>query len=156
MTELFRSGGAASYLLLILSISSAAIVLNLSYYFFVLFKKLRSSNQDAVSFTKKFLHPKKTESPSDLLLPLAQRINWLSNIASLSTLSGLLGTVLGIYHSFQNLKTYKEASAQVFADGISEALITTIAGLFIAIPSILFRHIFQDLFERTQDSLTDI
>lgn len=156
MTELFRSGGAASYLLLILSISSAAIILNLSYYFFQLFKKLKSSRQDAILFARKFLHPKKTESPSDLLLPLAQRINWLSNIASLSTLAGLLGTVLGIYHSFQNLKTYKEASAQVFADGISEALITTIAGLFIAIPSILFKHIFQDLFERTQDSLTDI
>ncbi len=155
MTELFRSGGAASYLLLILSISSAAIVLNLTYYFLILFKKLKSSRQDAVSFAKQYLHPK-NEHPNDLLLPLAQRINWLSNIASLSTLSGLLGTVLGIYHSFQNLKTYKEASAQVFADGISEALITTIAGLFIAIPSILFRHVFQDLFERTQDSLTDI
>ena len=76
-----------------------------------------------------------------------RRIFWLSNLSGISTLSGLLGTVIGIYISFQNMKTSGSASAEVFADGISVALITTIAGLVIAIPSMVSFYILKHILE---------
>jgi biopolymer transport protein ExbB/TolQ len=81
------------------------------------------------------------------LLVYERRVFWLSNLSGISTLAGLLGTVIGIYISFQNMKASGNASAEVFADGISVALITTIAGLIIAIPSMLSFYILKHLLE---------
>ena len=83
----------------------------------------------------------------DQLVLYERRIYWLSNLAGLSTLSGLLGTVIGIYISFQNMKASGSASAEVFADGIGVALLTTIAGLMIAIPSMMSFYILKHLLE---------
>lgn len=83
----------------------------------------------------------------DKLMLYERRIFWLSNLAGISTLSGLLGTVIGIYISFQNMKVSGTASAEVFADGIGIALLTTIAGLMIAIPSMISFYILKHLLE---------
>ncbi len=83
----------------------------------------------------------------DKLMLYERRIFWLSNLAGISTLSGLLGTVIGIYISFQNMKVSGTASAEVFADGIGVALLTTIAGLMIAIPSMISFYILKHLLE---------
>lgn len=72
---------------------------------------------------------------------------WLGNLAAISTLLGLLGTVLGIHSAFENMKIYKQASAEIFAAGISEALLTTIFGLSIAIPSTLGMYLFRNLLD---------
>lgn len=79
--------------------------------------------------------------------PFIRKNLWLSRIASLATMTGLLGTVIGIYQSFLAMKETGLASPEVFATGISEALLTTILGLCIAIPSNLFFHIFEDWIE---------
>lgn len=55
-------------------------------------------------------------------------------IASLSPLIGLLGTVVGILHSFDSITHMGLGDPTVFSSGISVALITTVAGLVVAIP----------------------
>jgi biopolymer transport protein ExbB len=64
-------------------------------------------------------------------------VRWLSLIASVSPLLGLLGTVLGIEDSFHRVVQTGMGKPEHLAAGIEEALITTIAGLIIAIPALL-------------------
>ena len=61
----------------------------------------------------------------------------LEIITGISPLLGLLGTVLGIFHVFNVIVDRGVGEASVLSGGISEALITTIVGLFIAIPSLV-------------------
>jgi biopolymer transport protein TolQ len=60
--------------------------------------------------------------------------------AVVSPLLGLLGTIWGIMHVFLNLGSSADLAA--IAPGIAEALITTLAGLFVAIPGLIAYHIF--------------
>ena len=61
----------------------------------------------------------------------------LSTIASLSPLLGLLGTVLGMWDVFQAMHKTGLANTGQLAGGIAEALLTTIAGLMVAIPTFI-------------------
>ncbi len=58
--------------------------------------------------------------------------------ASVATLLGLFGTVWGLIHAFVRISEKQSADIVAVAPGISEALITTIAGLFVAIPALVF------------------
>ena len=60
----------------------------------------------------------------------------LATIASAAPLLGLLGTVWGIFLSFQQMGMEANASLRTVAPGISEALLTTIVGLVVAIPAV--------------------
>ncbi len=66
----------------------------------------------------------------------------LETIASIAPLLGLLGTVLGILHVFNIISAMGIGQAEALAGGISEALITTIAGLFIGIPAVVAYNYF--------------
>jgi len=61
---------------------------------------------------------------------------------------GLFGTVLGIIRAFADLATSNKAGAQTVMAGISEALVATAVGLFVAIPAVLAFNIFQRLLKR--------
>ena len=68
-------------------------------------------------------------------------LNWLSVIAEVSPLLGLLGTVIGMIKVFAAITANGVGDATPLAAGISQALITTAAGLVVAIPAMLFhRH----------------
>jgi len=62
----------------------------------------------------------------------------LSISASVATLLGLYGTVWGLIHAFVRISEKQSADIVAVAPGISEALITTIAGLVVAIPALVF------------------
>ena len=66
---------------------------------------------------------------------LEQKMTWLATIASVSVYVGLFGTVMGIIDAFHGLGTAGAATLRAVAPGISEALITTAAGLFVAVPA---------------------
>ncbi len=73
---------------------------------------------------------------------LERHLNTLGTIAAISPLLGLLGTVVGMIKVFDVITTQGVGNAEVLAGGISEALITTAAGLSVAIPSlILYRYL---------------
>ncbi len=65
---------------------------------------------------------------------LESGLNTVKIIASISPLLGLLGTVIGILNSFDNITYQGLGDPTVFSSGISVALITTVAGLVVAIP----------------------
>ena len=68
-------------------------------------------------------------------------LSWLSVIAEVSPLLGLLGTVIGMIKVFAAINANGVGDAAHLASGISQALITTAAGLVVAIPAMLFhRH----------------
>jgi biopolymer transport protein TolQ len=72
---------------------------------------------------------------SEAVTRLEQRLTWLATIASSATFVGLFGTVMGIIDAFHGLGTAGSATLRAVAPGISEALITTAAGIFVAVPA---------------------
>ncbi len=78
---------------------------------------------------------------------LERFLNSLGTIASVTPLLGLLGTVLGMIKVFAAIMSHGVGDPGVLAGGISEALITTAAGLSVAIPSLIFHRYFEGLVE---------
>lgn len=74
---------------------------------------------------------------------LERYLNTLGTIATISPLLGLLGTVFGMIQVFSAITTHGVGNAGAVAGGISVALITTAAGLMVAIPSLLFYRFFR-------------
>jgi biopolymer transport protein TolQ len=64
-------------------------------------------------------------------------MTWLATIAAIAPFIGLFGTVMGIIDAFHGLGTAGAATLRAVAPGISEALITTAAGLVVAIPAVI-------------------
>ena len=73
---------------------------------------------------------------------LERYLNTLGTIASVSPLLGLLGTVLGMIDIFAVINEAGVGHAGLLAGGIAKALITTAAGLMVAIPTLLFHRFF--------------
>src|SRR5258708_2359403 len=67
---------------------------------------------------------------------LKRGVSTLATIGSTSPFVGLFGTVVGIIHAFSGISTNKSAGIGAVSKGISEALITTAIGLFVAIPAV--------------------
>jgi len=61
-------------------------------------------------------------------------LTYIKNIATIAPLLGLLGTVIGVYKSFEAITQQGLGDPTIFSNGIAIALITTIAGLIVAIP----------------------
>lgn len=71
---------------------------------------------------------------------LEKYMNALGSIAAISPLLGLLGTVLGMIKVFSKIVLQGTGNPTLLAGGISEALMTTAAGLFVAIPALFFHR----------------
>ena len=74
---------------------------------------------------------------SEAVTLLERRMTWLATIATASPFVGLFGTVMGVVDAFSGLGTAGAATLRAVAPGISEALITTAAGLFVAVPALV-------------------
>lgn len=82
------------------------------------------------------------ESGEREVLGLRKRLRVLSVIAAIAPLLGLLGTIFGMIQAFQTVAVSGEAlgKTEMLAEGIYEAMITTAAGLIVAIPVLIFYH----------------
>lgn len=76
------------------------------------------------------------------LTRLEERLPWLATTGAITPFVGLFGTVWGIIDAFHGLGTAGAATLRAVAPGISEALITTAAGLFAAIPAVIAYNAF--------------
>ncbi|MDE3200356.1 MAG: MotA/TolQ/ExbB proton channel family protein [Acidobacteriota bacterium] len=74
---------------------------------------------------------------SESITSLERRMTWLATIAAVSPFVGLFGTVMGIVEAFVGLGKEGSATLHAVAPGIAEALITTAAGLFVAVPAVV-------------------
>jgi biopolymer transport protein TolQ len=74
---------------------------------------------------------------SEEITRLERNVPWLAITAAVTPFIGLFGTVWGIIDAFHGLGTAGAATLRAVAPGISEALITTAAGLAAAIPAVI-------------------
>ncbi len=81
---------------------------------------------------------------------LEQYLSFLATVGSTSPYVGLFGTVWGIMNAFQALGTVKQATLNLVAPGIAEALIATAMGLFAAIPAVVAYNRFADRVQRLE------
>ena len=92
---------------------------------------------------------------SEELTRLERRLPLLATTGAVSPFIGLFGTVWGIMDAFQGLGSANAATLRAVAPGISEALITTAAGLFAAIPAVIaynqFTHQLREFGARMDD-----
>ncbi|MBA3066657.1 MotA/TolQ/ExbB proton channel family protein [bacterium] len=79
---------------------------------------------------------------------LEEHLSTLSTIASVSTLVGFTGTVTGMIKAFNNIAQAGASSPAIVASGISQALLTTAAGLLIAVPAVIFVRYFENRVDR--------
>jgi len=82
------------------------------------------------------------QAASHVVHELERYLSTLGTIAAITPLLGLLGTVLGMIRVFSEIMAQGTGNANALAGGISEALITTAAGLAVAIPSLMFYRMF--------------
>jgi len=73
---------------------------------------------------------------------LERGIAWLATLGSVSPLLGLLGTVLGVMDAFIGIATSGGGNLAAVAPGVAEALVATVAGLAVAVPSVIAYNIF--------------
>jgi biopolymer transport protein TolQ len=83
-------------------------------------------------------------STSEELTRLERRMPWLATTGAVTPFIGLFGTVWGIIDAFHGLGTAGAATLRAVAPGISEALITTAAGLAAAIPAVIAYNLFSN------------
>lgn len=83
------------------------------------------------------------EAAARVIHELERYLNALGTIAGIAPLLGLLGTVLGMIDIFSAFMGANMANAAQLASGISKALITTAAGLMVAIPALFFHRFLQ-------------
>ena len=74
---------------------------------------------------------------SESLTAMEQKLTWLASIGAISPFVGLFGTIMGIVDAYHGLGTEGTATLRAVAPGVSEALITTAAGLLVAIPAVI-------------------
>ena len=87
-----------------------------------------------------------TEASQRQATKMAQLVSWLGLAAAIAPLIGLLGTVWGITQAFYDTTQLVAGQnrAEALAEGIYTALVTTMIGLIIAIPSAVFAHFFEN------------
>ena len=88
--------------------------------------------------------------------PYESRLNLLASVISISPMLGLLGTVTGMIRAFINISKYGTGDAAIVADGIAEALLTTAAGLMIAIPVIVVYNYLNRRLEKMENEIDDV
>ncbi len=82
---------------------------------------------------------------------LEKHLPFMATVGSISPYIGLFGTVWGIMNSFIALGAVKQATLQMVAPGIAEALIATAMGLFAAIPAVMAFNRFSHLVEKLEN-----
>jgi biopolymer transport protein TolQ len=86
---------------------------------------------------------------------LDNHLSFLATVGSTSPYVGLFGTVWGIMNAFQALGNVKQATLNLVAPGIAEALIATAMGLFAAIPAVVAYNRFANSVERLENRYDD-
>jgi biopolymer transport protein ExbB len=80
----------------------------------------------------------------------------LNGIGNVATLMGLFGTVSGMIKAFSRMNATGNSDPYILAGGISQALVTTAAGLAVAIPAMLANHIFEAVIDRHAEQMDEV
>ena len=105
--------------------------------------KIMSAGLTNRSHSREIMKESIEDAGRHVIHELERYINTLGTIAAITPLLGLLGTVIGMIKVFSAITTQGVGDAAPLAGGISEALLTTAAGLVVAIPSLMFYRYFR-------------
>ncbi len=157
--ERVEQGGFIGYTIIALGVIAALVILERCIYLFVVslrinkqMKEPNASEKNPLGrIFKAYEHNKsvdvetlelklgeailKERSPLERFLPL------LKIIAVVAPLLGLLGTVTGMINTFQSITLFGTGDPKLMAGGISQALVTTVLGLCVAIPTLFFHSV---------------
>ena len=121
-----------------ISKKQASEIANLSSLGFLLINCIKYKN-----LQRENLESKIEEKAIEVKYGLERNLTMLGTIATISPLLGLLGTVVGMITAFTGLTETAGANPDLLASGISQALITTAFGLFIAVPGLVMHKYFE-------------
>jgi len=130
-------GGIIVNILIFMNIVGFTIMLWKSFVFFMANKNIHITTSEIINEIKLTQNYELAQIKSTIALKInmiESGLNTIKIIASLSPLIGLLGTVIGILNSFDSISHLGLGDPTIFSSGISIALITTVAGLVVAIP----------------------
>lgn len=153
-------GGAIAYILVALNIIGFTIIL-WKLIEIKRFKSKKNSNiaQDIVDRFLDYdtdkhiiIETAKTEIEIELK-PLYTGLTTIEIIASIAPLLGLLGTVIGIFQAFSVIAVSGLDDAAGFASGIQLALITTVIGMIVSIPHVIFYNYISNSIENNRDAI---
>ncbi len=105
--------------------------------------RILASGLDNVHYEREVMKEAIEETGRHVVHELERYLNMLGTIASITPLLGLLGTVVGMIKVFTVITAQGVGNPSVLAGGISEALLTTAAGLTVAIPSVMSHRYFR-------------
>jgi biopolymer transport protein ExbB len=164
MIDFFIKGGFLMYPILVCSLAGLALLINKLVQFRGILKGIERPIKEIL------------QAPPDLLIPLLKvfenggdekelsvigtrqvremekGLSWLGLIATIAPLLGLTGTVTGMLKAFMVIANSTSVNPSMLAAGIWEALITTVAGLFVAIPV----HVGHHYLERQADEIAQV
>ncbi len=161
MTQRLNQGGEIGYIIIALGI---VVVLTAVFRLLYLVKIDRSIQAQLENIEQptnnplghiiKVYHQNKTENVESIELKLGEavlreipKVNWglsfLKISAAIAPLMGLLGTVTGMIITFQAITLFGAGDPKLMAGGISQALVTTVLGLTVAIPTLLLHNLVQ-------------
>ena len=136
--QAWNYGGPLMWVLAFFSVMAVAVMIYLWY-----------SQREGMFLPEALSRVKAAKDPvaegSRLADGLFSAVDWLADIAAIAPLVGLLGTVLGMFQAFGGIAADVTAGAKpvVLAQGVSQAIVTTIFGLVVAIPSLVMHAIFR-------------
>ena len=145
--QFLNSGGFITWLLLFINIIGVAIIVQKFWDLIRLNKTIEPKSVELAAAFKKELGTQQHSEEMQLsllkdyverfVIDLEKGTNTLKVIATAGPLLGLLGTVIGILEAFIVISKTGMDDPSMFANGISYALITTVAGLIVAIPHLV-------------------
>jgi biopolymer transport protein ExbB len=131
LVELYWTGGVFMHPILLCSVVGLALIVERAWFF----ARARTDTKRLMTEVLRALQDQGLETAASIEIALLERgLIWLATVANIAPLLGFLGTVSGMIHAFEAIAAAEEVSAKLVATGIYEALITTAAGLIVAIP----------------------
>ncbi|RMG75503.1 MAG: MotA/TolQ/ExbB proton channel family protein [Nitrospirae bacterium] len=162
MLEVFLKGGFLMYPILLLSVVAVAIIIQKTIQYRALIKGLDRTAEEIFKAPPEIFRPlmetaQKGCDEEELTVvgtrqvrEIEKGLSWLGVIAMITPLLGLTGTVIGMIKAFMVISVQSSVNPSMLAGGIWEALITTAAGLLVAIPV----HIGHHWLEKQADEIT--
>jgi biopolymer transport protein ExbB len=103
------------------------------------------------------IYKQRLEAQRDRQLDKMERnLPILNGIGNVATLMGLFGTVSGMIKAFSRMNETGNSDPYILAGGISQALVTTAAGLAVAIPAMLANHLFETMVDRHAEQMDEV
>jgi biopolymer transport protein ExbB len=152
MIDLFLKGGFLMYPIAVCSVIGLAILINKAIQYRSLLKDIEASPDEILKRNPHIMMPilKALDNGCDekelsvigtrQIRSIEKGLSWLSLIATITPLLGLTGTVTGMIKAFMVIAESPSVNPPMLAGGIWEALITTAAGLLVAIPIHIGHH----------------